>query len=432
MRRVILFILLGCLFESVSAQTAKTEIRRNVRLSAGSQLAYLGPQQCQSPAPFGMKPFYISHYGCQGSHYLSSAETYSHPYDVLRLADSLKLLTPRGMSVLARLATIRQDAIRRLGELTPLGATQLRQIARRMYERFPEVFEGDATVDARSTTVVSSILSMENTLQQLLVLNPRLKVSHEATQRDMYYMNQGDSLLWRRLVSEEVAAPLHEFCQRYDCSQAVLGRLVSDVGTMAARTDVQGFGLALFRVASGIQNTELCKRITLYDVFTDEEVYENWLNENARSYCNYGFCPLNGGQQPFSQRNLLRRIIHEADSCLRMEKPGASLRFGHETVVLPLVCLLSLDSYGQTIADFEQLDDRGWRNYKVFPMAANIQFVFYRKHAQDQDVLFKVLLNEDEVALPLPSGMAPYYHWRDFKERYMALIDSYVEKEPTR
>ena len=60
-------------------------------------------------------------------------------------------------------------------------------------------------------------------------------------------------------------------------------------------------------------------------------------------------------------------------------------------------------------------------------MAANIQFVFYRRHAQDKDILFKVLLNEDEATLPLPSGMAPYYRWQDFRERYLALLDSYVE-----
>ena len=34
--------------------------------------------------------------------------------------------------------------------------------------------------------------------------------------------------------------------------------------------------------------------------------------------------------------------------------------------------------------------------------------------AADKDVIFKVLLNENETT-PLPSSIAPYYHWSDFK-----------------
>jgi hypothetical protein len=427
MRRVTVFFLLACFASGVLAQSAREEIKRNVHLSASNLMAYRGPQNRLTPAPVGMKPFYISHYGRHGSRYLANAYEYDYPYNVLRRADSLRLLTPLGRTVLERLATIRQDAHLRLGELTPLGARQHRQIAERMYQRFPEVFQGDAPVDAKSTVVIRCILSMENALQQLLVLNPKLRITHDASQHDMYYMNQGDPVLWARNTAPEVAGPYMAFCQRHDRSKAVLQRLISDEQYIDQWVNVQRFGYTFFKVASSIQNTELRQRMTLYDIFTDEEIYENWLKENARFYGCFGFCPLNGGQQPFSQRNLLRRIILEADSCIRLEKPGASLRFGHETMVLPLVCLLDLNNFGQTIGDFEQLDDKGWRNYRIFPMAANIQFVFYRRHAQDKDILFKVLLNEDEATLPLPSGMAPYYRWQDFRERYLALLDSYVE-----
>jgi hypothetical protein len=106
-----------------------------------------------------------------------------------------------------------------------------------------------------------------------------------------------------------------------------------------------------------------------------------------------------------------------------------NLRFGHETMVLPLVCLLNLNNYGQQIADMEQIERKGWRNYNIFPMAANIQFVFYRRNVRDTDVVFKVLLNEDEATLPLPSDMAPYYRWKDFKDYFLPLLDSYQEQQ---
>lgn len=139
----------------------------------------------------------------------------------------------------------------------------------------------------------------------------------------------------------------------------------------------------------------------------------------------YGACPLNGATQPFTQRNLLRRIIQEADSCIAYPHPGATLRFGHETMVLPLTCLLGLNGYDMQVSDMEQLEARGWINYRIFPMGANIQFIFYRANPDDDDVLVKVLLNENEATLPVPTDSAPYYHWKDVREYYLNKLDTY-------
>lgn len=427
MKKIAILLFNVCLALTVTAQTAKEDIQKNVRLSASNFLAYPGPQQQLTPAPEGMKPFYISHYGRHGSRFLANAHEYDYPFNVLRHADSLGKLTPFGKNVLERLNIIRRDAAGRHGDLTPLGAEQHKQIARRMYERFPEVFADDAHIDAKSTIVIRCILSMENALQQLLLLNPNLKISHDASHHDMYYMNQNDPKLWHRKTEMGGAAPFLEFCQRHDRSEALIERLINDTAYIHRELNPERFNYNFFKVASNVQNTELRKHLTLYDAFNDEELYQNWLRENARFYIGFGFSPLNGGKQPFSQRNLLRRIIVEADSCIKLRKPCASLRFGHETMVLPLVCLLDLNNYGQQISDLEQLDRKGWRNYRIFPMAANVQFVFYRRDPRDTDVMFKVLLNEDEAKLPLPTKTFPYYRWKDFREHYLKLLESYEE-----
>ena len=84
------------------------------------------------------------------------------------------------------------EAYNRWGELTPLGAEQHKQIARRMYKRFPSVFKDSVWVDAKSTVVIRCILSMENELQELIRQNTRLKVRCDASAHDMYYMNLSD------------------------------------------------------------------------------------------------------------------------------------------------------------------------------------------------------------------------------------------------
>ncbi len=104
---------------------------------------------------------------------------------------------------------------------------------------------------------------------------------------------------------------------------------------------------------------------------------------------------------------------------------GAHLRYGDDVVVMPLICLLDLNGLGLVTNNLESLESKGWADYRVLPMAANIQFVFYRTDPQDQEVLFKVLLNEKEATLPLPADRYPYYKWSDFRQYYLQKLDAY-------
>ena len=428
MNRFITLLLVFMAAAGVAAQQAKDEIFADVRLSASNHLAYPGPSQHElTPAPKGYRAFYISHYGRHGSRYLIGQDEYSAPLEVLARADSLGKLTPLGADVLRRVRLLEAEADGRLGELTPLGAEQHRQIARRMYERFPDVFKGDVCVDAKSTVVIRCILSMENELQELLRLNPRLRVSHDASMHDMYYMNQSDPVLSAGKTPRRAQVAWNDFCSRHVSRAALMQRLFNDAGYVKYEVDTLDFAARLFKLASNLQSSPLGEEMTLYDVFTKDELYNFWLADNASWYIGYGACGLNGATQPFSQRNLLRNIIHQADSCIALERPGATLRFGHETMVLPLACLLGLNGYDLSTSDLESLVGKGWINYKVFPMGANIQLVFFRRDAGDADVLVKVLLNEDEATLPVPTDCAPYYHWSDFKEYYLKKLDQYTE-----
>lgn len=427
MRKLLIMVALLAFIISVQAQTVRDEIRANIRCSASNYLAYPHPVQHKlTPAPYGKLPFYISHYGRHGSRYPNQPDTYDIPYHILASADSLGKLTPLGIEVLHRLSILRKDAQGRWGELTELGASQHQHIMRRMVERFPEVFEGRATIDARSTTVTRCVLSMENALMELVKQRPDVKIHHNATQRDMYYLNQQDSHLFSMKMDSVTKARYDEFAQKHEDNDRLMKELFNDAEYVLQHVDAKKLNYYLFKVAGNIQNTDMRKNITLYDLFTDGEAYNNWEKENALWYVYYGACTLNGGLQPYSQRNLLRRIIEQADSCIRLAKPGVQLRYGHETVLLPLVCLLDVNGYGLSTDNLETLDRRGWTNYKMIPMGANLQLIFYRKNPEDNDVLVKVMLNENEAKLPLKSIEEVYYHWSDFREYYLKKLDAYA------
>ena len=428
MRKWVLAAVISFLFSTIYAQSAYDEIQKNALLSASNYMAYPGPtQQLLTPAPRGYKPFYLSHYGRHGSRFHSKPSFYNAPYQTLAKADSLGKLTAMGKDVLHRLAVIRKDAENHWGDLTWLGAQQSKDITRRMYERFPEVFQGHADVDARSTGVGRCVLSMEYALIQLARLNPELNIHQDATHRDVSYLNLQDKELFNLRKDKKVVQLYKDFRASNNENSHLMQMLFNDGDYVSQHVKSYDLAEQLLIVAAILQNVELGKTMTLLDIFTQDEIYRIWKNGNAWWYIGWGASPATGSKMPYLQRNLLRKIIEQADSCIQLPKTNVHLRFGHETVILPLICLLDINGFGLVTDDLDQLMEKGWYNYRAFPMASNIQFVFYRKSPEDRDPLFKVLLNENEATLPLRTKQAPYYRWSDFRKYYLKKLDAYED-----
>jgi hypothetical protein len=428
MNKLLLSFLGAFISFTLYAQGVKEEIRQNPLLTASNYMAYPGPQQQElTPAPKGMKPFYISHYGRHGSRYHSKPSMYNAPYLTLAKADSLGKLTPLGHEIMLQLDTIRQDAMNRWGDLTPLGAEQHRQIAHRMVDRFPEVFEGKTTIDARSTTMGRCILSMEYALLEMLKMRPKLKIHHNATHRDMDILNFQDKKIFALKTNVPAKTLYRDYARKHENSSRLMASLFNDSSYVRQHVDASDFDFQLLLLASILHNCEIGKRISLFHLYTLDELYQNWLVGNAYWYIAWGGCTVNGGVQPYTQRNLLRKMVHDADSLIATPRNNVQLRFGHETVLMPLICLMDVNGYGLATDNMDILEEKGWINYRVFPMAANLQLVFYRRHPEDRDVLFKVLLNENEAKLPLPTDQPPYYKWSDFRNYALQKLDAYQE-----
>ncbi len=422
----IFYVTFLSLFFTASAwsQESRKEIGQNVNLAGSNYLAYPAPTKPLTPAPKGKKPFYISHYGRHGSRFLIDRDDYYKTLDMFCRADSAGKLTDTGKEVMRKVRLMCRESDKRYGELTELGAQQHRDIAHRMYKRFPQVFRDSVVVDAKSTVIIRCILSMENELQELARINPALKIRHDASEHDMYYMNYNDNDLVGKRSNDATRAYLDKWDKENINPTRVMSRLFNDDDYVRRNVKSRDLYSRLFRLACILQNSELRHTVNLFYIFDEQEIYTLWQRHNIGWFCEFGSCELNGGTQPFTQRNLLRNIIHEADSCITLDKPGATLRFGHETMVLPLTCLLNLNGYGKLMHP-NALEDNHWYNFRIFPMGCNIQFIFYRKDKNDKDVWVKVLLNEEEATLPLKPVNGPYYRWSDVRDYYNAKLDAY-------
>ena len=421
-KKTLTLLVFSCSLLTSFAQTAKEEIYADILKSGSNYMAYQAPTKALTKAPKGYEPFYMSHYGRHGSRWLINENDYTSVIRVFRRANELGKLTPLGKEALAKLERFIPTTKGRLGELSDIGEQQHHGIGRRMTENFPEIFSGkDAEVDARSTVVVRCILSMT-------AFNPKMKMHNDVSESYQYYLNHNFS---QRLkdASRDRGSIVDEYKKKYTHPERFCRALFNDESYWNDEDfRPRSFMRAVFNVITNMQSHGNGE--DMWNLFTTEECYDLWKIVNIDWYLGYGAAPQTGGIMQFNQADLLHNIIETTDTIMASKtfKNGATLRFGHEVCVMPLACLLELDSCGRQVQDLDHLEDY-WVNYRIYPMACNIQLVFYRsKKQKDAPVLVKALLNEKEATLPVPTDQYPYYKWEDLRTYYVQRLKEFEGK----
>jgi len=439
-------LLTGLLFAlaTYGQKTALQEIRENPYLSGSNYLNYdnVYGHDSLTPTPQGYEPFYLSHYGRHGSRWLIDDADYSRPLQILQKAHLQGKLTATGDSVLRILQEFYPKTRGRLGDLTRIGELQHKRIGRRMARHFPEIFlHKGVEIDARSTVVQRCILSMAAECEVLAAANPSADIHNDVSESLQYYLNAPRTGLVQQQGGRGYDV-IEKFKQAYTHPERLMALLFNDrqyardsvnAGSLMRRlfdiaanmqSHFNGHTNEVAKYSNGAEGSVILRADTLLQcLFTPEEMYDQWRIRNVSWYIGYGASPVTQSIMPWSQMQLLENIIQTADTVTR---PQATLRFGHEVCVMPLACLLELGNCGAVVNNLDTLD-RVWRNYEIFPMACNIQLIFYRpilSHfpTHSSEVLVKALLNEREVSLPVPAVSGPYCKWADLRQYYLDKI----------
>ena len=392
---------------------ARQEIHQNKLLTASNYVAYIAPTEALTPAPKGYEPFYLTHYGRHGSRWLIGDWEYQDAMKVLKKAHDQGVLTERGELLRRQLDEFYKTTIDRRGDLTTVGERQHHGIGRRMTEHFPEIFGAkNSQVDARSTVVIRCILSMVAECEELTAFNPQLRIHNDVSQAFQYYLNKEP---WDRIINEKNDRKWKrvnfDYKREYTYPERFCKLLFTDEGFVRYGMDAGSFMRRVFDICSNMQSHD--DGIDLYDLFTEDELYDLWRIRNLEWYVNYS-----SEYSPHTQDNLLRNFLETADTIVgQKDFHGATLRFGHEVCVMPLAALMQLgDCYPEVPMEHLDTLDRVWANFRIFPMASNIQLAFYRpKKGREGDILVKALLNEHEQCLPLQTSQYPYYRWQDVR-----------------
>ena len=367
-----------------------------------------GPVQL-SPAPEGYEAFYLSHYGRHGARYAWQSDIYDKIRKVLGNAEGSDNLTDLGKSYKERFEELYPSVRYRVGDLSRKGWQQQKELAERMYANFPEIFPDGAHVRAWTSTSTRCVMTMSSFCLGLKGCNPELDIFENFGKYFLPAILPLDkSNPFREKEFQKTPASFketwEEYIERTINYKVILGRLFKDISAAVPEKEQWDFVSYLYFYAAGMKSLDT--ELSFYDIFTPEERIALLKIDNFQFYwyaweTHLGYYPI------------VKDIIAKADARIAAGEVGADLRFGHDYTILPLFMTLGVNGFGHDVQNPDDIP--AWCPIWDVPMGANIHFVFYR--AEGKPVLFKVLLNGREAALPMEAVSGPYYDWETFKTK---------------
>lgn len=415
-----LFFVMGAMMLlslSLQAQTTRKEVMRHIVNASTHYNPYFGGKSKLTPAPEGYVPFYISHYGRHGSRYILNEHPYERMIPLFEKAEKAGKLTSLGKKTLKKLRVAAADTKGKSGELSLLGGRQHEGIGRRMYKNFPEVFTAGAFIDARSTTVHRCQVSMEHFCKGLKECDPSLNIQIRSDKADRFFLapdkDTVEALPTSGKIRERVLATRDSVLQYVHINHKLFtDPSFPEQNGLSERQVINDF----YDISQDMYCLPEIKT-KFKKVFTKEDLFNLFQKVNLEWVNN---CSLVPGMTPHykSRNNLLRNIVNWADEVIKTNAKGANLRFGHDSYILPLAYIMQLSGcYGIPPYDFGHLYEY-YDCSQITPMGANLQIIFYRKSGSD-DILVKFLYQEKERTIPIPSDVAPYYHWKDARAFFL-------------
>lgn len=381
-----------------------------------------------TPAPEGYQPFYISHYGRHGSRSDWGDKHYTGLLDVLYKADSMGVLSRTGSELIPITQAVIASYNKMDGRLTDRGEREHAAIAKRMYERFPEVFSGENVyVRSIASMVQRCIISMCAFTNSLTKCDTDIHFDFDTGEQTQKYIDCAGSDQPIKAAHDSIQKALLKQLP-YDKS-VVVNRLFTD--TTGLNLNVRKLQRDLYQTAAISQDFDIdCNVLRYMDTTT---VYYYVMEKTyyiALYFCNV---PEVGAKRLYNSNIALAEWIDKADKAIEAGDCQADLRFGHDFPLLTIASNMRIGEIGGDEMQPEEIEER-WLANRNICMASNIQMIFYRKieesknrrieKSKNRDILVKVLYNEIERPI---IGLTPvqdcYYRWEDVKAMWQRKID---------
>ena len=374
-------------------------------------------------APSGYKPFYISLFGRHGARFVHETELYSRLATLFRNAEIAGKLTPEGKSLALRYKDFYGKVAHREGALTFKGQLQWRNIAKRMYASYPEVFRKNTFAKVYSTDFERVLMSMFSFVDELRVLDRSFDFNMDAGLVYLDFLNPNASkspsfVKGRPLSDKALVSRADFFASKIDAASFV-NRFFNDLSFVESQYGSWRFEEDLALAILDIQCLDGVDNV-FEDIFNKKEFMAFWEVRNYNGYLMMGASPLSDKKRVMASSAALKEIITNAEKDISGNNVDLRLRFSHDSGLLPLLVFMRLNNFGAVIDKPEDVKNY-WRSFDI-PMASNLQLVFYRSR-KNKKLLVKPIYNGKPAVLPFKAISWPYYSWSDFKDYYIPLIE---------
>lgn len=363
-------------------------------------------------APAGYKPFFIEHYGRHGSRFAYDNIYYDTFKKALDQAERKAVLTDFGKKLKADYDSHYPLYHLRMGDLTLSGMRQQERLGIEMVGNYPSIFRRPgASVSAVSSDSRRAIMSMSGFCLGLAKAAPSLDIREDQgnCHLDATMPRSRRNPFFRDIPSPKFpfAETEEEFCiRKTGCFPDVLSRLFTDPDVALEGIGSVKFLKKLYVLVSGMNSLDEADRTDFSGVFTEDEYARLWEVDDYQRYHEY---------YSYIKKivPVMRSLVDDADAAIADGRRGASLRFGHDHVIMPLLVLLRLNGYSrqpqspdEVSAIFANID---------CPMAGNIQLVLYGNR-RGGDVLVNIRLNGRNASVDGLAEAAPgFYRWEEYK-----------------
>ncbi len=391
----------------------RKEIATTPEKSGGIYFAYPHTSDSLPVTPRGFKPVYVSHYGRHGSRWHSSESLHDKTFAELKAQHKAGNLTETGVEVMKIVEKCRDHTKGHVGELSYLGERQHKDIANRMYARFPELFSDGDTIVARSSIVPRCIISMAAFTEALKENNPKIEVQRHATPSDMrfiaYHTKEAKAIYndpqpWKESYEKKCDS-------LYQC-KVTASKIFKEPSKVKKQPK---FMKNLHNVAIAVQDVNGLD-VDLLPYFDHEDLYNLWKGEEYKMYVRHGNSFDGKHLGPLSSKNLLSDFLACADDALSGKRTAVDLRFGHDVFLLRLLALMGIEGSDDEVQGIDEAS-RVWQTYRLTPMAANLQLVVFRNNNGEE--IATVRLNEQPAKIRGVKEFAPgYYRWNELRAKW--------------
>ena len=419
-------------------------------MTSGSKTAYHYVKQ-PTAEPAGYQAFYIDHIGRHGSRYLSKPKYEDIAYKVLTLAEKNNQLTDMGKSLLKQIIGINALNRNHYGELTDLGRKDISLISQRMLSNYPTVFKGQK-IEVISSTSLRAKETAEIFVKPFKANYPDIHIFQPPENKqtllrffeyspayEAYKKSKSIKTALKSLVRATKTADMSQDVARLIFTADFIHQLNNGVA-LSEKSSIKtvDFVIAIYQLYQELLSfspeTLASNHLDFSDYFTQDQLV--WFNTvvTAKNFLQIGPAFDAKGIQVKIAAPLLLDMLKTADKAITDKNIDANLRFAHAETVSPLATLLELEGAYTAVNSVEDYPSV-WQAERIIPMGANIQWIFYQSNQSNQPILIKVMLNEREVHLPLPTNNFPYYRWDEVKQYYknklhqLGLIDESASLE---